>query len=147
MTDKPSESEYRDLFARFGLAYYQSECVYLQLCADFSVAETGSRYDTTRPRIEERFAQALSLTFGELIGQLRHLLPLEICDNLKLVLEARNFLAHRFWIERSLQVESRAGVNGLKKELDEYATLFEHADQQTTLWFNQKMQQIGGVDF
>jgi hypothetical protein len=36
MSDQPNDDLIRELYARFGLAYYQSECLHRELCFIFA---------------------------------------------------------------------------------------------------------------
>lgn len=106
----------REVYARFGLAYYMTECVHRGLVQ--VVALLGiDRLGVTRPRIEERMKVAGSMTFGELAPQAKALVPAALHGSLDWALAKRNFLAHGFWYERIHMMSSADGQEQLVDEL------------------------------
>ena len=62
MADEPDDDLIREMYARFGLAYYrESECLHRGLCIVLAWTGLPSQDLITRPRVEERLAQAFSL--------------------------------------------------------------------------------------
>ena len=78
MDDQPNDDLIRELYARFGLAYYQSECLHRGLCTILACSELPSRDLVTRPRVEELLAQAFSLTLGDVVAKVEAVLPAEL---------------------------------------------------------------------
>src|SRR6266478_4591406 len=99
--DEPDDDLIREVYARFGLAYYQSECLHRELCMILAWSGLPAHDLITRPRVEERLAQAFSLTLGDVAVKLLGVLPAELNAELQEAVEARNFLAHQFWFERA----------------------------------------------
>lgn len=98
MTDEPDDDLIREMYARFGSAYYQSECLHRGLCIVFAWTGLPSRDLITRPRVEERLAQAFSLTLGEVAARLEGELPSELASEIRAAVATRNFLAHHFLV-------------------------------------------------
>ena len=118
----------RDLFARFGLAYYHSECLHRELCIAFACSELPPPALITQPRVEELMSRAFSLTLGEVIGELEGVLPDELRKNALTALERRNFLAHHFWFDRVHLMFNVRNTRQLITELDDDIQLFDELD-------------------
>jgi len=54
MADEQDDDLIREMYARFGLAYYQSECLHRGLCIILAWSGLPPRDLITRPRVEER---------------------------------------------------------------------------------------------
>jgi hypothetical protein len=93
MSDQPNDDLIRELYARFGLAYNRGECLHRELCIILAVSGLPSAELITRPRVEERLAQAFALTLGGVAAKLADVLPANLCERLQKILAARNFLA------------------------------------------------------
>jgi hypothetical protein len=146
MDDQPDDDLIRELYARFGLAYYQSECLHRGLCFVLALTESPSRDLVTRPRVEERLAQAFSLTLGDVAAKVEALLPAGLRCELQKAVTARNFLAHHFWFERAHLMFSVESVRKLIAELDDYSELFDRLDTQTDEFSKPKRQEFGVTD-
>ena len=70
MDDELDDDLIREVYARFGLVYYLSECLHRELCMILAWSELPSRDLITRPRVEERLAYAFSLTLGDVAAKL-----------------------------------------------------------------------------
>lgn len=97
----------------------------------------------TRPRVEERLAQAFSLTLGDVAAELEGVLPTELGGELREAVDTRNFLAHHFWFERAHLIFSGDSVRQLIAELDGYAELFDRLDTRVDEWSKPKRQELG----
>lgn len=128
MDDDPDDDLIREVYARFGLAYYLSECLHRELCMILAWSELPSRDQITRPRVEERLAHAFSLTLGDVTARLERVLPAELRGDLREAVDRRNFLAHQFWFERAHLMFSVEDIRALIAELNEDAELFDRLD-------------------
>ena len=143
MNDEPDGDLIREVCARFGLAYYQSECLHRELCMILAWSGLPSRDLITRPRVEERLAQSFSLILGDVATRLEGVLPAELGGELREAVDRRNFLAHHFWFERAHLMFSVQDVRQLLVELDEYAALFDRLDTRVTEWAEPKRRELG----
>lgn len=100
----------------------------------------------TRPRIEERFAQAFSLTLGDVIARLEGLLPTQLVEEIRAALVSRNFLAHHFWFERAHLMFNITTVHQLIDELDKYTETFDQLDARVDEWLEPLRQKLGLTD-
>src|SRR5450759_1969652 len=97
MSYHPDDDLILGLYARFGLAYYQSECLHRELCFTYACSGLPSPDMITRPRVEEQLAHAFTLTLGDVAGRLKGVLPAEMTTQIQEAVDVRNFLAHHFW--------------------------------------------------
>jgi hypothetical protein len=146
MNEEPDDAMIREVYARFGLAYYESECLHRSLCIAFAWAGLPPRALTTQPRVEERLAQAFSLTLGDVVGRLQSVLPEELLTEVQAAVDKRNFLAHHFWFERAHLMFSEETVRKLVGELQEYCDAFDRLDKQVGAWLTLKRRELGFTD-
>lgn len=144
--NEPADELAREMYARFGLAYYHSEVLHRGLCFILAMSDLPHRDLVTRPRVEEHIAHAFSLTLGEVITALAGKLPDEFSARLKDVKEKRNFLAHHFWFDRAHLMFQADHIEGLIAELDHYTQLFNQMDEDTSAWFQPRHAELGLTD-
>jgi hypothetical protein len=114
----------KEVYARFGLAYYLSECLHREVASDYALLSFSHPTHVTRPRLEEKLAHSFSMTLGQLIAELGSLLPEDLTQKLGSALQKRNFLAHHYWYERSHLMVSNEGLARMVKELADFAGIF-----------------------
>ncbi len=146
LNNQPSNEIVRELYAQFGLAYYNSECLHRGLCIILATCDLPSRDLITRPRMEEKLTHAFSLTLGEIVRELNGKLPDEYIIELNQVINARNYLAHHFWFERSHLMHNSDNIRYLINELDRYSKLFCRLDDKITQLFESKQSELGLTD-
>ena len=142
-TNEPTDDLVREMYARFGLAYYHSEVLHRGLCIILAMSYLPRRDLITRPRIEEHLAHAFSLTLGDVLTALANKLPVAFSDRLDEVREKRNFLAHHFWFDRAHLMFRVDQIQELIAELDGYTQLFRQMDEDTSAWFDDRRQEFG----
>ncbi len=122
---EPESDDIKEVYARFGLAYYQAEVLHRGLCNLYSLLQVPSAGPITRPRIEEHLRTAFESTLGQLLERLAPpLLPARLIPRLRVALERRNFLAHHFWFERIHLMPSIKGIETMLNELASDTELF-----------------------
>lgn len=144
--DKPPDDLVREMYARFGFAYYQSDVLHRGLCNILATIDLPQKDLITRPRIVEQFAHAFSLTLGAVIKELRGKLPNEFSARLEDVLEKRNFLAHHFWSDRVHLMFHVDHIYQLINELDGYTELFNRLDEEISHWAHRRLHDLGVTD-
>lgn len=145
-TNKPTDDLVREMYARFGLAYYHSEVLHRGLCIILAISGLPRRDLITRPRIEEKLAHAFSLTLGDVITALAEKLPAEYLRKLEEAREKRNFLAHHFWFDRAHLMFRADHVQRLIVELDGYTEVFSQLDKEASAWFHAQQTDLGLTD-
>ena len=136
----------KEVFARFGAAYHESEVLHRGLCIVYALASFDKPESITRPRIDEKFSCSFSLTLGQVINEARHLFPNEIQQLLDLALSKRNYLAHHFWFEQNYLMFDEEGLLKLQKDLIEYADFFDTLDNKITEFFRPIRKSFGLSD-
>lgn len=136
----------KEVFARFGAAYYESEVLHRGLCNIYALATFDKPESVTRPRVDEKLTYTYSLTLGQVIKESKHLFPADIQEQLDLALSKRNFLAHHFWFEKNYLMFDEHGLLQLQNELIEYADFFDSLDKTIQLFFQPIRQKFGITD-
>lgn len=136
----------KEVYARFGLAYYLSECLHSQLCITYASLGFRSPTDATRPRIEQKMKWAFAQMMGPLIEAIRDQVPPPCAAALSEALRRRNTLAHGFWFEKAHLMTTEEGLRGLDAELQDAATVFETADAQLMKVYEQVRLRVGITD-
>ena len=98
---EPTSEEVKELYARFGLAYYLAEVLHRGLCNLYCLSQIPAGGPVTRPRVEEHLRTAFETTLGQLIRKLQPVLHSALLPQLERAVDRRNFIAHHFWYERS----------------------------------------------
>lgn len=146
VTNEPIDDLVREMYARFGLAYYYSEVLHRGLCIILAMSDLPRKDMITRPRVDEHLANAFSMTLGQVITELAGRIPSEYSTRLEEVLEKRNFLAHHFWFDRAHLMFLAEDIQQLIEELDGYTVIFSRLDEETTAWFHKRQNELGLTD-
>ena len=105
----PSSDDIKEVYTRFGLAYYHGEVLHRGLSILYalsSLPETGG----TSPRFAELLGEAFTSTLGRVVNLVSHLFDKGELEELRAAVDARNSLAHHFWFERIHLLATDAGV-------------------------------------
>jgi hypothetical protein len=143
--DKQSEL-IKEVFTRFGIAYYESEVLHRGLCNIYTLATFDKPENATRPRIDEKLTYAYSLTLGQVIKESKDLFPTEIQEQLNLALSKRNFLAHHFWFKNNYLMFDEQGLLQLQKELIDFTDFFDELDKTISNFFQPIQHRFGITD-
>lgn len=125
---RASSDEVKEVYARFGLAYYHAEVLHRGLCNLYALSCIPEGGGITRPRFEEHLLEAYSSTLGRIVTLVLPLLPVELIPKLQSAIEQRNFLAHDFWFDRIHLTLTSEGVDRLIDELTAYSQTFNALD-------------------
>lgn len=146
LSEEPGGELIREVYARFGLAYSNSECLHKTLCHIYALASFRDREDITRPRLEEKLAYTYSLTLGQVKDEIKELIPEQLFSQLDEGVDKRNFLAHHFWFERAHLMFSTTGLNQILQELDKYSCLFQRLDEMASTYLEAQNKKFGLTD-
>ncbi len=133
----------KEVYARFGLAYYQSECAHKSICSIYALCTFRESMDITAPRVEEKYVQAFSLTFGRLIESIQNVIPTELFATLEIAVVKRNHLAHHFWYDRAHLMFGNSGLQEMLKELVDLAEFFESLDESVDKFLIPRFRTLG----
>lgn len=126
-----SESEHiQEVFAHFGEAVYQAQCLEKQMVILLGCLYAPSPDKMSRRRLDELFDANLEQTFGALKKEIqsRIALPTDMDVKLERAAESRNWLAHHYWWDRASEFTSFSGRQKMMTELNELTTLFSELD-------------------
>ncbi len=127
-----SESKHvQEVFAHFGEALYQAQCLEKHMVVLLQCLYTPSPNEMSRRRRDELFDANLDQTFGALKNEIKSRidLPAEVDMKLEHATESRNWLAHHYWWDRASELTSFSGRQTMLAELNELTTLFSELDQ------------------
>jgi len=113
---EPTDEDIKEVYARFGLAYYMGEVLHRGVCHLYLGLRTPD-HGVTGPRIDELMREAYSETLGGIFGKVRHALSDELASRLASAVEKRNYLAHHFWFEQVHMLSSAEGAAALVEQL------------------------------
>ncbi len=136
----------KEVFARFGAAYFESEVLHRGLCSIHALATFEIPECVTRPRIDEKLTHAYSLTLGQVIKESTYLFPTDIQEQLDLALSKRNYLAHHFWFEKNHLMFDKQGLLQLQEELIKLTDFFDSLDKTISTFFRPIYQKFGITD-
>jgi hypothetical protein len=127
---EPSDEDVKEVYARFGLAYYQADVLHRGLCNLYCLSQLPPSGPVARPRVEEHLRTAFGSTLGQLLKRLTAILPPSLIPRLQVGLERRNFIAHHFWFERIHLMPSMTGIEAMIDELSRDTDLFCELDKE-----------------
>ena len=127
-----SGEEIKEVYARFGAAYYYADSLHRGLCLLYCASQLSQALPASRLRVEEHLRVAFATTLGQLLPKMQSTLPPKLFSKLQKATDRRNFIAHHFWFDRVHLMLTRDGVNSMLEELDEAATSFSALDDEIT---------------
>jgi hypothetical protein len=143
---EPTDELIKELYARFGLAYYQSECLHRKLCNAYVLAPFSGPDGITGPRVDERMVEAFAMTLGQVVDAIRPWASAELQELLDEAVDRRNALAHRFWFERCHLMFSEEGAVQLIAELQADSEFFALTDAKVEAEFADQAARLGLAD-
>ena len=143
MSEDRLEYLHREVYAKYGLAYFFSECIHKQLCNYYVFKDLATPTDTIRPRLEETMKYAYSFTLGKIFQELKANLDENTKQLMELVIERRNYLAHHFWFEKCNMMNSISNLEKLLEELDDYVHFFRQVDERLTQNYSINTDKLG----
>lgn len=72
---EPDSEDIKEVYARFGLAYYHAECLHRGLCNLYSLTQLPPNGPVTAPRLEEHLRDAFNSTLGQIVRFLEPQFP------------------------------------------------------------------------
>ena len=126
----PESEQIREVYARFGLAMYQAQCLERQLAIILA-----TKYGPGPTKITSKgFNSLLNILFRRTLGQLVNDIGsiIEVNEDekeqLKYALNKRNWLTHHYFWDRAVEFQSRDGRDSMISELQEAAEYFDALD-------------------
>jgi len=124
----------REVYARFGLAMYQAQCLERQLAILLATAYGPGPHKLTKCDYERLLGSLFKKTLGNLIQKLQEsvTLPNDFELMLREALGKRNWLAHRYFWERAGHFMTEKGRMLMINELQVIAEELDQLDQVLT---------------
>lgn len=133
-----STEEIKEVFAYYGRAMYHSQCLEMSIvCADLLLNVVPNQFETT-PSPEEwgnlvraRSNKLLDSTLGNIIKDVTKTAKIdeEIRDKLKKALDARNYLAHNFFREKSDGFKTSASCKEMRTDINNLLIVISEASE------------------
>jgi len=125
------ESEHiREVFAHYGLALYQAQCLEKEIGILLSGPYAPAPNRMSRWRYDDLLDSNFEQTFGQLVRRLREAAKLSspVEQKLRHAVGTRNWLVHDYWWDRSGEFTTARGRQKMLAELSEFIALFEELD-------------------
>ena len=138
MNDSDSIEHIKEVYARFGSAFYQAQVLEQGIVNALIVVDLiPSRRHLTRSQsewgmaVDEFMGRHFEHTMGRLLRDLRSVtvIPADLEGLLRDALEKRNWLAHSFFRERAIEFLTSNGREQMLFEVDACRVVFESADE------------------
>ena len=137
----PELEQNREVYARFGLAMYQAQCLERQLAMILATKYGPDPTRISRKEFKSVFDDLFSKSLGQLVRKITKLSALSEDEEkrLKEALETRNWLAHRYFWERAVDILSVPGRASMIDELRAAAHQLHTQDE----FFTNKTDEFG----
>jgi hypothetical protein len=138
----------REVYAQYGLAMYQAQCVERQLAILAPMLHGMDPRRVTRPELEHFFEDLFRKSLGAMIAQLQNTvgLPGGFEDRLRKALRLRNWLAHNYFWERAGHFPTLRGRATMIRELKEAAAFLDSLDRELTSIASSYYESVGVSD-
>ena len=111
----PKSAQIREVFARFGLAMFEAQCLERQLALILAMKYRPGPTEISRPEFDNILEGLFARTLGQLVREIGTLAELSDDDEKRLqeALIKRNWLAHHYFWERATEFLSQiwTGLN------------------------------------
>ncbi len=135
----------RETFALYGLAMYHAQCFEKSLVILFSVAYNKEYFRSSFDKREEYFNQYFQKTAGQLVSRIKAivLVPDDLEITLIQAVKKRNWLAHDYFWEKSIDLLTTEGRDKLITELTDISDYFSQIDERLTLIYQKIFNKVG----
>jgi hypothetical protein len=125
-TPEPDDFDEKEVFAFFGLAYYQAQVLEQQFVSFAAMLHVTGKTGITRDFIDRLFNNFESRTLGYLFREARRLtvFPPAVDQRLADALERRNHLAHHFFAQHAADFMIEQGRRAMIQDLRSATELF-----------------------
>ena len=129
----PVSAQIKEVYARFGLAVYQAQCVERQIAILLATKYGPGVHKITRTQYDELLRSLFKKTFGSLANRLRKSahIPGDFEQSLEKALEYRNWLAHHYFWERAGHFSTEKGRLFMIAELQEIVDFLGDLDRRS----------------
>ena len=135
----------RQVFARFGLAMYYAQCLEKQLGLMLASMYNRQFLEVPPEARDVFYDRERTKTLGQMAKALKNAINISptLKDRLNKAVEIRNWLAHRYFWERSRKILSWRGREHMISELQEQADFLQALDGEFTEIMKKWMEHLG----
>lgn len=128
----PDSAQVREVFAHYGLAMYQAQCLEREIAIALSTVHGPGPKRITRDQLDQLYDKNFRKTLGSLVAGLRQTasVPGELEERLTQALTLRNWLTHNYFWERTPRFMKAPGREAMIQELLEAIRCFMEIDAQ-----------------
>lgn len=122
----------REVFARYGLAMYYSQCLEQQIALMLSSMYNEAFLQVAPEELDAFFDKNIKKTLGTMANDLKRVtcLPADLEDKLREAVKLRNYLAHRYFAERDRDILVEDGREKMIGELQDWADTLRNLDNE-----------------
>jgi len=126
----PESQHIREVYARYGLAMYQAQCLERQIAILLTTVYGPGPKQITRSQYDKLLDSYFKRTLGRLHQELNKSSPLpkDFDTKVKKAITKRNWLAHSFFWERAFHFMSDKGRSQMLEELQGAIDFFQELD-------------------
>ena len=130
----PYARQNREIFARYGLTMYFSQCLEQKICLMLSTMYNEEFLRVPPAEREQFFEKNITKTLGRMERDLKDVacLPMELEDRLRAAVRLRNWLAHRYFYDRDKDILDVEGREKMIQELQDKADILKELDNEFT---------------
>lgn len=134
MEDLAENEQIRDIYALFGLAIYQAQCIEREIAILLTTVHGPGIQKMTRTDYDLMLQSEFRKTFGGLISTLRKaaVIPDDFDQKLADALDKRNWLAHHYFWDRAGHFMTEGGRKTMMAELQKAIAQFAELGAQIT---------------
>ena len=139
------EQQRREVFARFGLAVYFSQCLEKQVGIMLSSMYNEIFLQVQSDHRDELFDENISKTLGQMVKALkdRGCLTVSLEARLRDAVKMRNWLAHQYFFERDKSILTSSGCEKMIEELREKADSLKKLDDELVSMLKRWLEEKG----
>ena len=121
----------KEVYARFGLAMYQAQCLEQQLALILATKYGPGPTTLSNTEFDNVLDALYSRTLGQLVNEIGKIASLSEDEEgrLQKAVTKRNWLAHRYFSDRSIDFLSESGRQMMVEELQEVSECFHSLDE------------------
>ncbi len=126
----PESEEIKEIYAQYGLAAYQAQCLERSMAILLAVAYGPDPSNITRGQFDELLHSNFKKTLGTLLKLMQKTtsFPEEFESSLSNALVRRNWLIHHYFWDRAGHFMSEGGRRHMLQELKQVSELFSSID-------------------
>ena len=138
----------REVFARFGVALYFAQCLEQQIGLMLSTMYNRNLMLASPEERDTILDEVLSKTLGQMEKDLKskNVLPSTLEPRLREAVKLRNWLAHRYFYDRAVEMLTKHGREHMIVELQRKADFLKELDEEFTCIQKQWRRKMGISD-